>query len=401
MRATLAAVASCFLLADGAGAQTECTPADTSALTIATILEHCPQVLGQLFPVAEGQFREALLDVLRDPETLNRGLAELGRRGGLNGLLADLNLRFVNLQQGGSEGVLGLTYDWARDVKHDTLSTSDDDVRAIGLHFTGSATGTVALDRNLNPRDFLDSKLALGVFGSFGGVVPGDTLFATLNQLGDLLTEFETLEALEASPAFREFFGTVWSRLSTQYYISAALEGGLEADQRFETKQWAYGVNLGFDIKAWNPGSLLAQWNIFDWPAAALRYLVGSDNRFRPSGAAIPTLILGIDRVDPTDNDQRALLTDLDAFGRFRAEVAWRSMLVPRDDGSISVEAGWRFYREIDAPPAVRAADLDSFSHVFVAITAPGGMYAAWSHGRFPFDQQKDQVYELGFRTSF
>jgi hypothetical protein len=389
------------VFADPADAQTECTVADTSSLAIGAILEHCPEVLSQIVPVAAGQLRDRLLAVLRDPETLNRGLAELGRRRGLNGLLRDLNLRFVNLQQGGNESVLGLTYDWARDVKHDTLSTSDDDVRAIGLHLTGSASGTVALDRNLNPRDFLDSKLALGVFGSFGGVVPGDTLFATLNRLADLLTEFETLEALEASPAFRQFFGSIRNSLSTQYYISAALNGGLEADQRFQTKQWAYGLNLGLDIKAWNPNSLLARWNVFDWPAAALRYLFGSDDGFRPSGAAIPTLILGLDQVDPTDNDERAMLTDLDAFARFRAEVAWRSILVPRDDGSISVEAGWRLYHEIDAPDALRAADLDSFSHVFVAITVPNGMYAAWSHGRFPFDQQKDQVYELGFRTSF
>ncbi|HUF69484.1 MAG TPA: hypothetical protein VMM79_12650, partial [Longimicrobiales bacterium] len=97
----------------------------------------------------------------------------------------------------------------------------------------------------------------------------------------------------------------------------------------------------------------------------------------------------------------RAGLAGLDAYTRVRLEAAYRSMLVPLANGSISVEASWRYYRELGAPALIEAAALASFSYVVIGVTAPNGMYAAWSRGRFPFDQRDDQVYELGFQTKF
>ena len=379
----------------------QCAAGDTSDLTIATVLKQCPQVARLAFGLSESETRAALLSTIMDPVTLNRGLAELDRTGVLNGLLRDLNLRFVNLQQGDRPTVLGVTYDWAKDLKHDTLSSKGHAQRTIGMHFTTAARGTIALRKDLNPRDFLDSKASLALFGSFGGVVPGKDAFEELNRLEDVLATFQTLDALERSPEFRNFFGTIWSRLSTQTYLTISANVGLEADQTFVSKQWAYGLNAGFDVKAWNPQSLLAQWNVFDWPAALLRYLLGSEKDFRPSGAAIPTLIVGLDRVDPTGNAARASIAGLDPYTRVRAEVAYRSMLLSLANGPVSAEAGWRYFRELGAPLAVRMADLQSSSYVHIAITAPNGMYAAWSHGRLPFDRQDDQVYELGFQTHF
>lgn len=348
-----------------------------------------------------GAIKAKVIATLTSPATLNRGLLRLEEEPFLNGILKPLNLSFANLQttdEGG--GILGLQYQWNKDVLYDSLGTLG--AGYSGFHLTAKADGTATLDASRNPRDFLDSEVTVNTFGVWGGTIPAEAgWFDKLNALGDSLTKYTTVEALEASGAFDEFFGQVWGQLTTQLYLTANVSGSVEADQRFDRTQTVFGGHLGIDVKAWNPDSGLAKLNVFDWPAATLRYLFGTDKRIRPLGSAIPTVVLGLDHVDPGDDPARVAIDETSPFYRFTAEVAYRSPLASMSGGALYLEGWLRHYSQMNPSAAVVGADLDSFTEATVSLVAPNGLYVAYSRGRLPFDEASSRVYQAGFRYNF
>jgi hypothetical protein len=341
----------------------------------------------------------ALRAALREPETLNRLLDHLEERPFLNGILAPLNLDFSNLTAADSS-VLALTYDWRKDLLFRSMEAGAHTV--YGYHLTAAARGVLTQRADRNPRDLIVSGFSLNGFTSWGGVVAAPrALQLRLNQLEDQMAEAGSLAELEASPEYREFTRSLWGRLRPQTYLTLGLAGALEANQSWDRRQYVAGAVLGFDLKVWNPESRAAAWNVVDWPAALLRYLLGSDVRVRPSGVAIPTLVLGVDRVDPANDSLRVALGEADPFYRFTAAVSYKSALAPLPGGQLYLEAALRYYREFAPAAVVEGAGLDASTYFTVSIAAPNGLYVAYSDGRLPLDEVHREVYELGFRISF
>lgn len=346
--------------------------------------------------------KSSLISKLEDLNSLNAGLRHLEDRPFFNGFLQPLNLKFANIQTDSDENILGLTYDWNKDLGYRSVNLGDADL--MGFHATLKATGTFTRDASVNPRDFVDSEVSISAFGSWGGTLAendADSLYTLLNSLGDTLTGFTTASELEASPEYAYLVGEVWSRLSHQLYVTLDFSGSLEANQTFDHKQYVVGSSLGVDLKAWQPSSRLAKMNVLDWPAALLRYLAGADARFSPSGVAIPTAVLGVDRVDPTDDMPREQLGETDPYYRFTFELAYRSPILPMSGGSVYLNGSLRHYAEIDPSMEISAAGLDSFTLYSVSITTPTGLYVAYSKGQLPFDKQDTQTYELGLNWQF
>ncbi len=368
--------------------------------SVSDVIESITSMVGTAGTGWADSIKSRLISTLKDPNSLNAVLSHLEDEPFLNGLLKPLNLKFANLQTDSGESLLGLTYDWSKDFVYNAISSGGADL--IGVHATLNATGALTQDASLNPRDFVDSEVSISAFGSWGGTLAGnDALFGRLNSLGDSLTGFRTVSELEASGEFAEFFGEIWSRLSNQLYLTFDFSGSLEADQTYDQRQYVVGGSLGVDLKAWQPGSALAKINVFDWPAALLRYLVGSDSSFKPSGVAIPTAVLGVARVDPTDNVAREELGETEPYYRFTAELAYRSPILPTSGGSLYLEGSLRHYAEIDPSAVIETAGLDSFTLYSVSLTAPNGLYVAYSKGQLPFDEEDTQVYELGLQWKF
>ena len=341
-----------------------------------------------------------LVAVLTAPQSLNVVLDHLREEPFLNGLLEPLNLEFASLQTEDSGGLWGLQYDWHKDFVYDSISSDGADL--IGITAALDAAGMLTDRASLNPRNLIVSGVSIGAFGSWGGTLAGDdALFDRLNALGDALTQFNTVSELEASGEFADFFGEVWSRLSTQLYLSAELTGSLEADQAFDQTQYVIEGRLGVDLKAWRPDSPLAKLNFLDWPAAVLRYLMGADQSFRPSGVAIPTAVVGIGRVEPDKHPTREALGETDPYYRVSTELAYRSPIASMAGGSLYLEGSLRHYFEIGPPSAVEAVGLDRFTLFSVALLAPNGLYASYSTGSLPLDLADSRLYELGFRWTF
>jgi hypothetical protein len=341
----------------------------------------------------------AALDRLKQPETLNLALGKVEAGTPLKRVLQPLNLEFVNLQSD-AQTVLGLRYGWTKDLRY---ARQGEGVNHWGYQVNARASGTVTAEASQNTENFIQSGGEVVFFSSRGGVLEleGDDLRDFLNDLEDQMASFDDYGALRASDAYQQFMGAVWDRLSTQTYLRFDGNLSYEADQLFDRTQTAYGAKLGVDIKGWRPSGPLADLNLFDWPAALLRVFTGYDEAFRPLGSTIPTLVVGLDQVEPGANPEREALDEMDTFTRVSLELAYRSPVAKLAQGPVFLEMGLRAYKELGASDAIKSAKLDSTRRFFAALTGPGGITASYASGRLPFDLQSTEVWGLGFRYSF
>ena len=337
---------------------------------------------------AEALKERILRGILDHPETLNAFLrAYLEPR---SSLLTDLNLSFKTFEVSGVDSAsgLGVAYDFARDLTHRRVAAR------AGFGLSLAAEGNVAFERRVNPVDFLATTLAFHLYKSWGGTArardPG--YFDRLNALEDEWVRAGDDAARDALR--RTFTDLVRERLRDQLYLDFSLASSLEANQDFTVTQWVFGAGLGLDLKLWKNGYL----NVFDWPAAALRWLSGYDDDLEPLGATFPTVVVSLERVAPGDDPERERLAGkLGGYTRAKVEVAFKT---PVNAGAY-VEANFRHYAEVNAPAAIRGAGRDRATYLTLAFATAFGPYVSYTTGRLPFDAEEDQVYELGLRYRF
>lgn len=352
--------------------------------------------------VTEDSLKKAVsnlyLEFINDTETLNKVLDTYIIDDLDVSFLKDLNIRFkaFNVKEDSNVSALGLSYSYSRDIQKHLFNKKS--ASNTGISFAFSAAGNLAFDKNVNPYNFLDTKLSFHLFHSEGGAVEvSDEIAERLNNLELELVEIPDQDSLDNSPAWKEFLAIVSENLTTQYYVDFSLKAALESNQDFSRKQYVYGARLGFDLKAWNPSSTLANLNVFDWPFAVIRVLTGLDKNLSPRGSTIPAILLGLDQVVPSDGSIRTTIDNGSSFPRFRAEVSFKT---PVSESAFFVST-FRYYKEIDASSAIISADMDEFIFFSSALTLSNGFYVSYSTGRLPMDSKNEQVYALGFQYNF
>ncbi|HBE76387.1 MAG TPA: hypothetical protein DDW65_01185 [Firmicutes bacterium] len=334
---------------------------------------------------------------LEQPLTINKELQSALTVDSAGRFLKDLNLKLVVFTTGDGKQSLGLHYMLSKDIKHFFFTNNDS--RQTGLSYSLDLEGNVACEKNINPNDFLNSTFSVHYFQSRGGVIKITADFDTaLNQLEDKMASIEDQNQLLTSAEFKAFATALRNQMSDQYYIDFSAIGGLESNQSFTDKQFYYGIQLGLDLKAWNPQSKLAKYNIFDWPFALIRFLSDNDRTFSPRGSAIPAVLFGLDMVDPLTGTVKKLHQDDSFFTRWRAETSFRTPLSLRN--SIFFEASYRYYWEPGASNLIQQNSMDRFGYFAAAITMPSGIFASYATGKLPSDLENDQVYELGFKLN-
>jgi hypothetical protein len=371
------------------------------------------EMFDTLGPILGENARTSLRNQVRDPDTLNALVMRLQdpmlqKSNALFGIVNDLHLKFkvFDTTSSGQDAALGLAYDYDKALMGHTLRSNTPD--PISMSFNVAARGNVAFDRTENPDDFLDSKVQFHFFQAIGGMNPTISTEAQAAELQQALLDAAKVrnippEQFDASPEWRAVKDRIIHRLNTQYFWDLSGNAGLESDQSFVQKQWVYGAQLGGVVRAWNPDSALARFNLFDWPFAMLRYLTGADAQWRPSGQAIPSVLGGIDLVDPTDNTDRVSIDpdENGAFPRYRVEVAFKTKVARLMDKDVWFASSLRHFQEIGASRAIRAADLDRQTYFAASLEFPGGFSLNYSAGRLPLDRETDHVYALGYTLKF
>jgi hypothetical protein len=246
------------------------------------------------------------------------------------------------------------------------------------------------------------------VFQGFGGVTPlyeMTDVAAKKQQQLDL--DLKIQEAAGAgkkykeSPAYRETVRKFSEHMRPQFFYDLQAEGGLETDQEFKNRQYVYGGKLGLVFRDWRPQSNVGYFNVLDYPFAAIRSLINNEE-FRPSGRTFPSVVVGLDQVDPSENKARlAVDSDEGAYGRARVEVAFKTPVYNWKTDHLYFSAVYRHFHELGASRAIRNASLDQFNFFVAKVDLPFHFNVSYSAGKLPLDRQTDHVYALGWNLNF
>ena len=338
----------------------------------------------------------------REPDYINDALNSIVERSNGLAFLKDIDFKMKTFEAKDGENGLGFSYNYHKTNQLTEYQFNIDKNLTTGMSWNVSATGNVAFDSAINPADFLDTRFSISGFRDYGGVSTFATeeTFRALNKLDDDAVNLEG-DALRQNR--RRHKEIVRSFFSTQVYIDYDLNVGLESNQSFTQKQWTYGAKIALDIKSYGKDSKLAAWNIVDYPFAFIRLLTGYDNAavLTPLGSTFPTFVIGIDHVDPIDNDNRTAVGAEGKFERMKGEVYFRTPIAKVGKQDIYINADFRYWKEIDPIDAIELAELDEFDYTTLSISSGNGIYVSYSEGRLPFDLKDQQVYELGWKFHF
>jgi len=125
--------------------------------------------------------------------------------------------------------------------------------------------------------------------------------------------------------------------------------------------------------------------------------MTGYDQDLAPMGSSFPTLLLGIKRINPDNDQARLSLADSSNYTRINGEIVFRTPI----SSSSYFEANIRYYKELSPSAAIKNAKLDEHIYFTAALTKSDGMFVSYTTGKLPFDAKNDQIYQLGFKYNF
>lgn len=178
---------------------------------------------------------------------------------------------------------------------------------------------------------------------------------------GDADENPETLQELMAAASY------VWSDAFT---VKAGLFYRLEAEQTLDDRQEAYGG----------------------------RVTLGKMGLFADNDAF--ALSVNLAQIDPeADTAREAVLPEaLDHYDRWDAELYYSYPMKGEPLEKITIS--YRYFRETNAPAAVRDAGLDRYRYSKIMFWLKDELYLAYATGELPFDVAADQHVELGWSYS-
>ena len=347
----------------------------------------------------ENKTTDLLKDLLNNSETLNFALDETLGRFNKSNILKGLDLKF-NTFEVDSVSILGLTYSYSKNIQTNYFEVTE--AHKNGLDFALNMNGIISLNKKYNPNNFLKSSISFSYFNSSGGVDKfSEELTKEFRILRDSIVNIDDQDSLDNSPLWDEFVTKIVGNLNLQLFLQVGLTAALEANQNFTSKNYAYSLNIGLDLKEWNPKATLSFLNIFDWPFAITRWLSGTEKNIFPRGATIPTVLLNLSYVDPSADPQRKTLNETKGYSRFSIESGFRTLVCNISNNPLYFSANLRYFKEINPSSQIKNLKLHESLYFVAALTHQDGMFVSYATGKLPYDQKNDEVYSIGFNYNF
>lgn len=386
--ATLLGGLSLFSSAPSSTAQ-----ATTNSIPLNLVPAHVLQALGE----------QDVFNSLAQP--LVQRILQTTHTNALLGFLNDWNLRpkFFHAPDGASDdAVLGLEYHYQKSIASRVLDDSWKNPMGVSLAF--EAQGDVAVEAGKNPNNLLETSLELHLFQGIGGIDPhyAQPQEAAAEFQHQLMENIQDKEfASGRGKAYNAMARRLTEHMAPQFFWDLQGHATLEADQQFHDRQWAYGGKLSFAFRDWRAQSTAGWFNLLDYPFAAIRWLVEKEE-FQPSGRVFPSVVLGLDLVDVSDNDTRiAVDPDTDAVPRGRVELAFKTRALRWQERPLYFSAAYRYFQEFSASSAIKSADLNRSEYFVMRMDLPYRFNLSYATGKLPLDADNDQVYALGWALNF
>jgi hypothetical protein len=356
--------------------------------------------------------KELLNELLHSPETANKANALLNNQTPGWAFLQDVNFKFKAFQADtpGAQTSLGFSYELDRSFAAGELKCT---ACKRGLDLSLHAEGNVAFDKDVNPNDFLETRMSFSLFQSMGGFsAPSDADSERFNQISlDAARLRRADDPKKYDDLIDEALAIADAHFTTQYYVEASANAQLESNQTFSKKQYVYAARLMGEVKPW--GSLdatsfadLDNWskfNVLDYPFALLRVLTGFEECgcFLPRGLSLPSVSVAIGTVDPQDGDPRSALAGVGSgsYTRLDAEASFKTPVARISGNTVSLSMSYRLFDELNAASAVSAAGLGRYDYFVASLGTGKGPFISYTSGQLPFELRSDKVYEIGFQT--
>ena len=349
--------------------------------------------------ITKETLKETLNGVIKNPELYNNVWKQFidyaVKQDSSWSFLNDLNLKFKTFQSVNTpSSALGFTYNfnfnYSNFIKKEKARTSNT--------FSFKMSGNVAFNGNVNPNDFLDTSINYSFSRFTGGVTKKNSIedAKKLMAINQKIAIKNDDKSRYSQDLYKE--RAKYVKFSNQYYLAFSGKFSLEADQRFIKKQYVYGAGLELGAKAWDNNSTLAKLNILDYPFALIRWITGTDSKFEPYGSTIPTVLIGLDNVNPqNDIERQTIVGNLDPFGRVKIESSFRTFVSRVQKENIFFSANIRYYKELNASQVIKNAKLAEHFYFVMALQSTTGLYISYAKGKLPFDAISDEVYAVGF----
>lgn len=354
--------------------------------------------------------KDFLQDALENPETLNAVVKSYLIKDSGWQFLKDVDFKFKIFEPTGNENKssLGFSYAYEKTITSISLGPKCGDACVRGLNANFSASGNVAFEENINPENFLTTKLNFAMFQSDGGAKK----FTTEQQksYNAKVLELATIEDQATyDKAVVDLLKMTRTALTNQIYGELSADLSLESNQDFSKKQFVYAAKAGLDYKGWEKSdatqwsdtSTLSRLNLLDYPFAMIRMLTGYSSSFVPRGLSLPTVIVAIGLVNPIDGDPRKAVGDDSNFPRFNAEASFKTPIAKFNESPVSFSVNYKIFQEIGASAAVKDSKLDQNSYLTSTIGCSTGPFISYTNGKLPFELKSKEVYSLGFQAHF
>ena len=323
----------------------------------------------------------------------------------LLGFINDWHLlpKFFHARDGvADDAVLGFEYHYKKSLANRVFDETWQNPMGVSLAF--EAQGDIAVEAKKNPNNLLETSGELHLFQGLGGIDPAyrNSQEAAAEFQRELLKNIQDPEFQnQRGKAYEATARKMTAHITPQLFWDLQAHATLEADQQFHDKQWAYGGKLSLAFRDWKSDSRVGWFNVLDYPFAAIRWLVDKEE-FQPSGRVFPSVVVGLDLVDPSDNDSRlAVDPDSDAFPRGRLELAFKTRVFRWQQRPLYFSAAFRYFQEFGASSAVKAAGLDRSDYFVARLDLPYRFNISYANGKLPLDADNDQVYAIGWALNF
>jgi hypothetical protein len=314
--------------------------------------------------------------------------------------LNDLHLRpkvFQATSGNGNDTGLGFEFDYQKALASHVINP--DCNNPIGLSMTLEARGQVAVNADQNPNNLIEAGGGFHMFQGVGGIDPHYRPTPEAQQkLQALILAAAHHDEAARQQAIKEFT----AHMAPHFFYDVEIHGRIETDQQLDNRQYIYGGQVSLVFRDWRPKSDIGWFNLLDYPFAAFRALANHEE-FQPSGRTFPSVVAGVDAVDPSDNGIRLAIDPSDnLYPRLRVEVAFKTPLIHLEKETLFFSADYRHFGELGSvSSAIKSAGANHSDYFVAMVDLPFHFNISYSTGRLPLDQSNDQVYAVGWNLNF
>jgi hypothetical protein len=367
-----------------------------------------------LVPAAEAQvpLTAANAKELVLADFLNENLAKL-----LSKNSDTFAIKHLEPDEDGKKSGWGIDYDWSV-VKTTSFASSPADGAGpfvLGaLNFELSADGSYVFGDAVNDKDLSTITAALRLErGDFGEIRVSDAAIGKALQNCLLVVPFPTVgneaeyNRESAACMLRSRAADMIDAAPGASYYWVDFHGGLEANQNYSRTRTVFGLAgaYAYQLAAARAGS-----NVFDLPFRWMRRQF-SGLRDTDYVAPFPSVLLGVERLDADAKDPRSALTDNPRYTRAKAEVAFNTQVARVRGQIVRFNVSYRYFKELSAPAAVKAAELDEFEFTTATLRFPAKLlpviessdyefFVSYTSGKLPFGVESEKTYELGISSN-